>query len=87
MKSGLFYPDCFKVELDAEDIGAAQGRTWKMPLFIIPYRDYLDWKITDLREEFGITNAPQPGQWKYTTALSEDPRFANDQHAMAAAAE
>ena len=87
MKSGLFYPECFKVELDAEDIGAVQGRAWKMPLFIVPYRDYLDWQVKDLREELGITNPPTPGQWKYTTALSEDPRVANDAHALAAAAE
>lgn len=87
MKSGLFYPECFKVELDAEDIGAAQGRAWKHPLFLIPYRDYLDWQVTDIREEFGITSAPPSGHWKWTTAISEDPRHANDDHAAAVAAE
>lgn len=87
LKSGLFYPEAFKVELDAEDIGAVQGRAWKHPLFLIPYRDYLDWQIKDLREEFGITNPPPPGEWEWTTAVSEDPRSANDDHAMAAAAE
>lgn len=87
MKSGLFYPECFAEELNAEDIGAAQGRAWKHPLFIIPYRDYLDHQITDIREEFGITKAPPSGHWKWTTAISEDPRHDNDQGSMAAAAE
>jgi ubiquinone biosynthesis protein COQ4 len=87
MKSGLFYPECYKVELEAEDIGAAQGRAWKHPLFLIPYREYLDWQLTDLREEFGITNPPPPGAWAWTTAVSEDPRGANDDHAMQTAAE
>lgn len=87
MKSGLFYPEAFKVELDAEDIGAAQGRAWKHPLFLIPYRDYLDWQVTDIREEYGIAGAPPSGHWKWTTAVSEDPRSANDDHAMATAAE
>ena len=87
MKSGLFYPECFGEELNAEDIGAAQGRAWKHPLFIIPYRDYLDWQVTDIREEFGITKAPASGHWKWTTAVSEDPRYDNDQNSMAAAAE
>ncbi|MBO9378016.1 hypothetical protein GG804_14675 [Sphingomonas histidinilytica] len=87
MKSGLFYPEAFKVELDAEDIGAAQGRAWKHPLFLIPYRDYLDWKVSDIREEYGITNPPPPGEWAWTTAVSEDPRIANDDQAMATAAE
>jgi len=85
MKSGLFYPEAFKIELDAEDVGAAQGRAWKHPLFLIPYRDHLDWQVKDLREEFGITNPPTPGQWSWTTAVSEDPRSANDDHVMAAA--
>ena len=74
MKSGLFYPEAVKVELEAEDIGAAQGRNWKHPLFLIPYRDYLDWQVQDIREEFGITNPPKSGEWAWTTAVSEDPR-------------
>ncbi|WP_150294289.1 Coq4 family protein [Sphingobium estronivorans] len=81
MKSGLFYPEAVKIELDAEDIGAAQGRNWKYPLFIVPYRDYLDWQVTDIREELGITNPPTPGEWAWTNSVSEDPRPG---HAMAA---
>ncbi|AYJ87053.1 hypothetical protein D3Y57_15305 [Sphingomonas paeninsulae] len=87
LKSGLFYPEAFAEELNAEDIGAVQGRAWKHPLFLIPYRDYLDWQVTDIREKFGITSAPVSGHWKWTTAVSEDPRHANDQNTMAAAAE
>lgn len=87
MKSGLYYPEVFAEELNAEDIGAAQGRSWKHPLFLIPFRDYLDWQVTDIREEFGITGAPAPGHWAWTTAKSEDPRYENDDQAMAAAAE
>ncbi|WP_157216844.1 Coq4 family protein [Flavisphingomonas formosensis] len=87
MKSSLFYPESLVLEMEAEDIGAAQGRNWKYPLFLVPYRDYLDWKIVDLREELGITAAPPSGYWKYTTALSEDPRSANDDHGHAVAAE
>lgn len=72
MKSSLFYPEVFAAELDAEDIGAAQGRAWKRPLFMIPYRRYLDWRIADIREEFGIVNVPPPGVWAWTTAKSGD---------------
>jgi ubiquinone biosynthesis protein COQ4 len=85
LRCGLFYPECYKVELEAEEIGIAQGKKWKQPLFIIPYRDYLDWKVVDIREEFEITAAPPAGYWSWTTAVSEDPR--NDNHqgtAMAA---
>lgn len=84
MRCSLFYPECYKVELEAEEIGIAQGKNWKHPLFIIPYRNYLDWKISDLREEFGISGAPPSGYWNWTTSVSEDPR--NDNHADVAMA-
>ena len=87
LKSALFYPEVFAEELNAEDIGAAQGRAWKHPLFLIPYRDLLDWQVRDIREEYGITNAPPSGHWAWTTAKSMDPRPANDDQATQAAAE
>ena len=87
MRCGLFYPDCYKVELEAEEVGMMQGKNWKHPLFIIPYRDYLDWKVADIREEFGITAAPPSGYWDWTTAVSEDPRNDNQPLPTAAAAE
>ena len=74
MKSALFYPESFKIELDAEDFGAQQGRNWKMPLMLLPYRDMLDRQVSDIRAEYGITPTVPSGQWKWTTAVSEDPR-------------
>ena len=74
MKAGLFYPESAAQMQDFEDIGAAQGRAWKHPLFLIPYRDYLDWQVTDIREEFGIKDVLPPGIWNHTTAFSEDAR-------------
>jgi len=43
--------------------------------------------VSDIREEFGITNPPPAGEWSWTTAISEDPRYANDDDQMATAAE
>jgi ubiquinone biosynthesis protein Coq4 len=74
MKSGLFYPEAFKIELDAEDFGAKQGRNWKMPLMMLPYRDLVDRQVSEIREEYGITPTNPPGHWVWTTAISEDPR-------------
>ncbi|HLG86375.1 MAG TPA: Coq4 family protein [Alphaproteobacteria bacterium] len=74
MKSALFYPESFKIELDAEDFGAQQGRNWKMPLMLLPYRDMLDRQVSDIRAEYGITPTLPSGTWKWTTAVSEDPR-------------
>ena len=74
MKSALFYPESFKIELDAEDFGAQQGRNWKMPLMVLPYRDMLDRQVSDIRVEYGITPTLPSGTWKWTTAVSEDAR-------------
>lgn len=74
MKMGLYYPKIFGEMLEAELVGALQGRNWKMPLMLIPWRNHLDWQIKDIREEYGITNSPEPGYWAWTTALSEDPK-------------
>jgi hypothetical protein len=84
MKSGLFYPQAFKIELDAEDFGAAQGRNWKMPLMMLPYRDLVNTQVSEIRETYGITPTNPPGTWSWTTAISQDARDAPE---MAMAAE
>jgi ubiquinone biosynthesis protein Coq4 len=73
MQTGLFYPECYKVGLDAEELGIAQGRKWKHPLFLIRYSEYLDWTVEDIREEFGISDVLPPGYWAWTTATYRDP--------------
>ncbi len=85
MKSGLHYPEGFKVQLDAEFVGAQQGRNWKMPLMLVPWREMIDRPLVDIRAEFGITEVLPAGHWDWTTAVAEDPRPAEP--ALAAAAE
>ena len=75
MKMALHYPKAVVVQLEAEDMGAAQGRNWKLPMMLVPWRDLVDVSITEIREEYGITNAPPPGYWDWSTAASEDPRY------------
>lgn len=74
MKNGLHYPQAMVEMGKAQDIGAAQGNSWKKPLLLIAWREHLDWQIADIREEYGITGAPPSGYWEWTTAISEDPR-------------
>lgn len=74
LKSGLHYPQAMVEMQKAQDIGAAQGNSWKKPLLLIAWREHLDWQIADIREEYGIINAPPPGAWAWTNAISEDPR-------------
>lgn len=75
MKGTLHYPEIMAEHFRAEDIGAAQGRSWKKPLLLVPWRNHLDWQLADIREEYGVTNAPPPGYWDWTTAASEGRPF------------
>ena len=72
MKSGLHYPQAFKVQLDAEFIGAQQGRNWKSPLMMVPWHDMIDRSLTEIREKYGIGEVLPPGYWRWTNAVAED---------------
>lgn len=74
LKMGLYYPQAYAAMVEAQVVGYEQGKDWKHPLMLVPWRHYLDWKVTDIREEFGITNVLPHGHWAATTALAEDPR-------------
>ena len=87
MKSALFYPEAYAGEVEAQVIGYEQGGQWKMPLSLLPYNDLLDWQVTDIREEYGVKLSHDPLPWRDSNTLSEDTRFANDDHGTAMAAE
>lgn len=74
MKNGLHYPEAFKVQLDAEYIGAQQGRNWKLPLMLVPWRELIDRPLDEIRDEYGIGEVLPSGHWDWTNAVSEDPR-------------
>lgn len=74
MKSGLHYPQSFKVMLDAERIGMEQGSKWKMPLMMVPWRDMVDRPLAEIREELGIVDVLPPGHWDWTTDTVQDAR-------------
>lgn len=65
------------VSINAEFLGAQQGRNWKVPLLIVDWREYTDWPIEDIRRELNIT--PIVGdQWDLTNRLcnESDPDYA-----------
>jgi ubiquinone biosynthesis protein Coq4 len=77
MKDGLYYPEAFVLNLEAEYQGAVQGRNWKYPLMIADWRGMVDWQIADIREELGITPVPPEGLWADTNRLcnEDDPAY------------
>jgi ubiquinone biosynthesis protein COQ4 len=87
MKDGLHYPEAMVLHLEAEYQGAIQGRNWKYPMLIADWRAMVDWQIADIREEIGVTPVPPEGLWADTNRLAEDAPAANDDGAMAVAAE
>lgn len=77
MKDGLHYPAAMAINLEAEFKGAEQGRNWKYPIALAPWRDWADWQIADIREELGITPVPPEGLWEGTNSLcnENDPNY------------
>lgn len=78
LKDALYYPEAMAVNLEAEFRGAEQGRNWKYPIMLAPWRDMVDWQLADIREELGITPVPEEGLWEDTNSLAveRDPGFA-----------
>ncbi len=75
MKDGLFYPEAMKVHLEAEFLGAQQGRNWTYPLMLVDWRDYVDVQIEDIRRELNITPVID-NRWDETNRLCNE----NDPH-------
>lgn len=76
MKDGLFYPDAMVVNLEAEFMGAQQGRNWKHPLMLVDWREYVDVQIEDIRRELNITPVVD-SRWDETNRLcnEDDPNY------------
>ncbi|MDE2618594.1 MAG: hypothetical protein KGL54_00395 [Sphingomonadales bacterium] len=76
MKDGLHYPEAMAVHLDAEFMGAQQGRNWKYPLMLVDWRQYVNVQIADIRAELGITPVVDD-RWEQTNRLcnEDDPNY------------
>lgn len=87
MKDMLHYAEGYALNLEAEYVGATQARNWKYPIMLADWCAMVDWQISDIREELGITPVPPAGLWADTNNLVEDALHANDDVASAVAAE
>ena len=76
MKDGFHYPEAMVVNLEAEFLGAEQGRNWAYPLMLVDWRQYVDTPIEDIRREFNITPVID-GRWEDTNRLcnEDDPHY------------
>jgi ubiquinone biosynthesis protein COQ4 len=72
LKDTLYYPEALAVNLEAEFRGGEQGRNWKYPIMLAPWRDMVDWQIADIREELGITPVIPAGLWDDTNRLCHE---------------
>lgn len=77
MKDGLHYPEAMVLNLEAEFLGAEQGRNWAYPLMLVDWRQYVDVQITDIRKELNITPVLEAGRWDATNRLcnEDDPDY------------
>lgn len=72
MKDGLHYAEAMTLNLEAEYQGAVQGRSWKYPLMLAPWREWTDWQVADIREELNITPVPPANLWAETNRLCDE---------------
>ncbi len=72
MKDNLYYPEAMAVNLEAEFQGAVQGRNWKYPIRLAPWREWVNRQVTDIQEELGITPVPEKGLWDGTNRLCNE---------------
>ncbi|MBU6392993.1 MAG: hypothetical protein KGQ75_00305 [Sphingomonadales bacterium] len=77
MKDGLHYPEAMVLNLEAEYLGAEQGRNWAYPLMLVDWRQYVDVQIEDIRRELNITPVLPAGTWDATNRLcnEDDPHY------------
>lgn len=76
LKDGLYYPEAMTVHLDAEFMGAQQGRNWKYPLMLCDWRALVDTQIADIRRDLNITPIVD-SRWDETNRLcnEDDPNY------------
>lgn len=77
MKDALHYPAALAINIEAEFVGATQGRNWKYPIMLAEWRTMVDWPMDKIRAELGITPVPPEGLWADTDQLcnESDPNF------------
>jgi ubiquinone biosynthesis protein COQ4 len=54
-------------------IGHRMGKAQKQPLFLTEWEQYLDWKISDIREELNLQEAPGENAWAHTYPMEGAP--------------
>lgn len=77
MKDALHYPAALAINIEAEFVGATQGRNWNYPIMLAEWRTMVDWPMDKIRAELGITPVPPEGLWADTDQLcnESDPNF------------
>jgi ubiquinone biosynthesis protein Coq4 len=66
MKANLHYPGVMAAFMEGVALGSQIGGGMKHPLLLADWRAYLDWTITDIREDLNIVGAPPAGTWDWT---------------------
>lgn len=57
------YPQGLPTILEATELGVRAGRSIRMPLLMVEWESYLDWRLEDIREDLGFEGGPGDA-WK-----------------------
>jgi ubiquinone biosynthesis protein COQ4 len=55
---GLNYPQGLPLILEATELGIRAGRSIRMPLLMVEWETYLDWRLEDIRADLGFEPGP-----------------------------
>lgn len=61
----LHYPAGVEIMLEAMHLAMTAARSIRMPLFMVQWEDYLDWRVEDIAGDLGFTRGPGDA-WAWT---------------------
>ena len=64
----LHYPALMPGIFDALRLGITVGQSLKMPLMMVPWEDYLDWRLEDIAADLGFERGPGSA-WDYSNDI------------------
>jgi ubiquinone biosynthesis protein COQ4 len=57
-RASLHYPAGMELMYESMRLGIVAGQSIRMPLFMVPWEDYLDWQLEDIAAALGFTRGP-----------------------------
>jgi ubiquinone biosynthesis protein COQ4 len=67
-RASLHYPAGMESMYEAMRLGIVAGQSIRMPMFMVPWEDYLDWQLEDIAADLNFTRGPGDA-WESSDSL------------------